>query len=89
VSSPVAKVAEIHEMKMDGGVMTMRAVDKLALPPRKTVDLSPSTYHVMLMGLSQPLKEGDSVPLTLVIEDKTGRHDVRVSAPVRALTATK
>ncbi len=90
VSSPVAKVVEIHEMKLDSGVMKMRAIDKLDLPAGKPVTLAPGGYHVMLMGVAQPLKEGDSVPLTLTIEDKSGkRQQVAVQARVRGLTAPK
>src|SRR5260221_6272320 len=48
VASPAAKVAEIHEMAKDGNVMRMRAVDKLALPAGKSVDLKPGGYHLML-----------------------------------------
>ncbi len=87
-SSPVAKVVEIHEMKLDAGVMTMRAVDALALPAGRQVVLWPGSVHVMLMGIAQPLKEGDRVPLTLVVEDKSGRRqEVPVSAAVKAITA--
>jgi len=87
-SSPVAKVVEIHEMKLDGGIMTMRAVETLALPAGQSVTLSPGGFHVMLMGIAQPLKEGDRVPLTLVVEEKSGRRqDVTVAAPVKAMTA--
>jgi copper(I)-binding protein len=90
VSSPAAKVAEVHEMKMDGGVMTMRAIERLDLPAGKPVALTPNGYHVMLMGLAKPLKQGEAVPLTLVVEDASGkRRDVRVSATVRGLTAPK
>jgi copper(I)-binding protein len=86
-ASPVAKVVEIHEMKMQGGVMNMRAIDALDLPAGKPVTLAPGGYHVMLMGLAKPLAEGERVPLTLTVEDKSGRHDIKVDAPVRALTA--
>ncbi len=87
-SSPAAKVVEVHEMKLEAGVMTMRAVDKLALPAGKPVALTPGGYHVMLMGLAKPLRDGDTVPITLVVEDGSGkRHDVQVTAPVRGLTA--
>jgi copper(I)-binding protein len=75
-------------MKMDGGMMTMRAVDKLPLPAGKTVELKAGGYHVMLMDLAKPLKEGDSVPLKLTFEDKGGKKVTQdVIAPVRALTA--
>ena len=60
----------------------------LALPAGKTVDLKPGGYHVMLMDLTQPLKEGDTMPVTLTFDDKTGRKITQeIKAPVRALTA--
>ena len=88
-TSPVAKIVEIHEMKTEGGVMKMRAVDKLALPAGKPVDLKPSGYHMMLVDLVQPLKVGDTVPLTLTIADKAGNQQtVEVKAVVKPLTAS-
>ena len=87
-ASPVAKVVEIHEMKMDAGVMKMAAVGKLPLPAGKPVELKPGGYHVMLMDLTQPLKEGETIPLTLSVADAAGRvTKVEVRAAVRALTA--
>lgn len=87
--SPVAGVVEIHEMKMEKDVMKMRALpDGLALPAGKTVELSPSGYHVMLMDLKQPLKEGATVPLTLVLEGgDRKRSELAVTATVRPLNA--
>ena len=83
-SSPVAGVVEIHEMAMDGNVMKMRAIPGLDLPPGKAVDLKPGGYHVMLMGLKQPLKDGETVPLTLVVEGKDGKQEkLDVKAAVR------
>lgn len=88
-SSPVAGVTEIHEMKMDGGVMKMRAVSRLDVEPGKPLGLVPGGYHVMLMDLRQPLKKGDVVPLTLQIEGKDKKIEaVEVKAEVRDLTAT-
>jgi copper(I)-binding protein len=74
---------------MDGNVMKMRAVaGGLDLPAGKTVELKPGGYHVMLMDLKQQLKEGDSVPVTLVFEGKDGRKEsVELKAPVKALNA--
>ena len=87
--SPAAGVTEVHEMKMDGDVMKMRAIPALDLPAGKTVELKPGGYHVMLMDLKQQVKEGDTVPLTLVIEGPDGkRESVEVKAPVRALNAS-
>jgi copper(I)-binding protein len=84
-SSPVAEMVEIHEMKMEDGVMKMRAVDALPLPAGQAVALKPGSYHVMLMGLKQPIKVGETVPLTLTIEgDDKQRSTVEVKAQVRA-----
>ncbi len=87
-SSPSAKFVEIHEMKKEGDVMKMRAIDRLALPAGKSVALTPGGYHMMLFDLIAPLKAGDVVPLTLTLEDATGRRStVVVNATVKALTA--
>ena len=87
-SSPVVGVVEIHEMKMEGDVMRMRAITDLALPAGKAVALKPGGYHVMLMDLKQQLKAGDTVPVTLVVEaaDKK-REIVEIKAAVRAVSA--
>ncbi|MFO1341049.1 MAG: copper chaperone PCu(A)C [Burkholderiaceae bacterium] len=87
VSTPVAGVAEIHEMKMDGGVMKMAPVaGGLVLPAGKPVELKPGGYHLMLMGLKQQLKGGDNVPLSLTVEGPDGKKEtLDLSVPVRAL----
>lgn len=86
VRSPVAGIVEIHEMAMVGDVMKMRAVDLLALPAGKTVELKPGGYHVMLMDLKGQVKDGDMVPLTLVVEGRDGkRQNLEVQAPARPL----
>ena len=88
VSSPVAGTVEVHEMSMDKGVMKMRAVARLDLPAGKAVTLKPGSYHIMLMDLKQPLKKGDSVPLTLKIEGKDKKlSTLEVKVEVRDLTA--
>ena len=71
-STPVAGVAEVHEMKMDGDVMKMRAVPVLELPAGKTVELKPGGYHVMLMDLKAALPKDSTVPLTLLFKDAKG-----------------
>lgn len=86
VSTPTAAVAEIHEMTMDGSTMKMRALPWLALPAGKAVALKPGGHHLMLMDLKAPLKAGDQVVLTLVIEGQDGRREtLEVKAPVKAL----
>jgi periplasmic copper chaperone A len=86
VASPVAKRGEIHEMKDDGGMMTMRAVDAVDLPAGKTVSLAPGGLHVMLFGLSEPLVAGRKVPLTLEFRgDSGGVFKQIVVIPVKAV----
>ncbi len=88
VASPVAGVVEIHEMKMQGDVMKMNPVSGLDLPAGKTVELKPGDYHVMLLDLKAQLKEGETVPLTLVVENRDGtKQTMEVTAPVRSLNA--
>lgn len=92
LSSPVAGVVEVHEMKMDGDVMKMRAVEGgLDLPAGKTVELKPGGYHVMLMDLKAALPKDSMVPLTLVFKDARGvEHKVDLKLPVAvALEATQ
>ena len=73
VSSPVAGVAEIHEMKMDKDVMRMNALPNgLDLPAGKAVELKPGGYHVMLMDLKAPLAKDSTVPVSLTFQDAKG-----------------
>ena len=83
-SSPVAGVTEVHEMKMDGDVMKMRAVPGgLPLPAGKTVELKPGGYHVMLMDLKAALPKDSTIPLTLVFKDAKGvQSKLELKVPV-------
>jgi len=73
VSSPVAGVAEVHEMKMDKDIMRMAALPNgLELPAGKAVELKPGGYHVMLMDLKAPLVKDTTVPVTLTFQDAKG-----------------
>ena len=86
--SPAAGIVEVHEMALEGGVMKMRAVDVLALPMGKAVELKPGGYHVMLMDLKSQVKDGDAVALTLTFETKDGkRQTLEVKAPARNMNA--
>ena len=87
VASPAAGVAEVHEMKMDGDVMRMRAVQGgLDLPAGKTVELKPGGYHVMLMDLKAALPKDSNVPLTLVFKDAKGvESKVELKVPVSTM----
>jgi copper(I)-binding protein len=82
-SSPVAGVAGVHEMKMEGDVMRMRPVPALALPAGKAVELKPNGYHVMLMDLKTTLKPNTHIPLTLRFRDAKGVESaLQLSVPV-------
>jgi len=80
-SSSAAGVVEVHEMKMDGGVMKMRPVPALDLPAGQTVELKPGGYHVMLMDLKNTLPKDSTVPLTLLFKDARG-NDSRLELKV-------
>lgn len=84
--SGAAGAVEIHEMVMDKDVMRMRPVAGLDLPAGKAVELKPGGYHLMLLNLKQQLKDGENVPLTLIIEAAGGaRESVAINVPVRPL----
>ena len=84
VASPVAGVAEVHEMKMDGDVMRMRALPQgLPLPAGQPVALTPGGYHVMLMDLKATLPKDSTIPLTLTFKDAKGVESrVELKLPV-------
>jgi len=78
VATPVAKKAELHTMTMKGMVMEMRPVEGVDIPPGRPVTLKPGGAHIMLLGLNQPLREGQSFPMTLNFE-KAGPQPVTVT----------
>jgi copper(I)-binding protein len=87
VSTPVAGRAELHEMAMENNTMRMRQVDAIDLPAGKAVNLASGGYHVMFFDLKRQLKEGESVPVTLVVQDGASRRSsVTVEAQVKPLT---
>jgi copper(I)-binding protein len=86
VRSPVAAVAEIHVMKVNGEVMTMRAVSSVPLPAGTVTELQPGGIHIMLLQLKAPIQVGQAVPLTLILENaKHERQEMTVEATVRPL----
>ena len=86
--SPVAKIVQIHQSKMDNDVMSMQPVAFVPLPAGKTVAIEPEGYHVMLIDLVGQVKEGDEVPLTLVVENAKGvKESIEVKARARALNS--
>ena len=85
VTGDVSSRIEVHEMSMNNGVMRMRPVDGgVTIDPGKTVKLAPNGYHLMIMDLKGPLKQGDKLPLTLQFE-KAGK--VAVTLDVQGVGA--
>ena len=73
--SPVAGKVELHKTVNDNGVMKMLPVDAVTVKPGAKVTFRPGGYHVMLIELKQPLKQGDSFPLALTFV-KGGKIEV-------------
>jgi copper(I)-binding protein len=84
-SAEIADRVQIHEMAVKDGVMTMRPLEKgVTIEPGKTVKLAPGGYHLMLFDLKSPLKQGESLPITLEFE-KAGK--VKLSLEVQGVGA--
>ena len=84
VKSVASETAEVHQMKMEKGMMRMRAVPFLELPAGKRVKLAPGGYHIMLFDLKQSLVTGQKLKLELTVEDSSKRqHQVVIEALVR------
>ena len=89
-SSPAATTVEVHETVVmgspapgasgDGGMMGMQPVERLEIPAGGSVQLKPGSYHIMLIGLKQDLKAGDTIEITLTFE-KAG--ELPLSVPVK------
>jgi copper(I)-binding protein len=90
ISSPVAGVVEVHEMKLEGDIMKMRAVEGgVDLPAGKAVELKPGGYHVMLMDLKMPLKKDTTIPMTLTFKDAKGvQSTMAIKVPVTTTPPT-
>ena len=88
-ASPACTSVQLHTMTNENGMMRMREVKAIELPAGKRVNLRGSGYHLMLIGLKAPLKEGETVPLTLsIMVEKQGVVKVETTAEVKSLTAT-
>lgn len=81
-SSPVAGKVEVHRHRHHGGMMQMREVDSLLLPAGKAVSFEPGGYHLMLLGVQQPLEEGVDYSLRLLF---SGCSEQLVQAKVRSV----
>ena len=79
-ASDAAARVELHEMKMDGAMMRMSPVKQIDVPAKGTVELKPGGLHVMLFDLTKRPAAGDSVVVTLTLDDGS---KVPVTATVR------
>ncbi|WP_319823509.1 copper chaperone PCu(A)C [Thalassovita sp.] len=79
-TSPACTRPELHTHIHDNGVMRMRQVDAIDIPAGGKVALQPGGLHLMMIGLTAPLSEGDTVPLTLIFEQA---GEVQISLPVK------
>jgi copper(I)-binding protein len=80
VESEIAEKLEIHEMVQQGEMMRMRKVDSIVIGPGEEMALEPGGLHIMLIGLTREIKEGDTVELNLIFESGA---TLTVSAPVK------
>lgn len=88
-SSPMAGAVEMHQMAMEGQTMKMRAVTAIDLPAGAKVNLAQAGYHLMFIDLKQQLKDGDTVPVTLTVEDAAKKRDsVTIQVPVKPIGYT-
>jgi copper(I)-binding protein len=89
-SSKACASVELHTMVTEGGMMKMRQVEFIDLPAGQAVDLGAQGYHLMLIGLKEPLKEGKQVEVTLQLRQADGKmKKVKLNAKVRGMTDSK
>lgn len=91
VTSDVSKMTQIHEMKVEDGVMKMGEIrGGLEIAPGAIVDLKPGGLHVMFIGIKAPFKQGESVKAVLTF-DKAGTIEVefKIDAAKKGADADK
>lgn len=89
IKSGIAAKAEVHEMGVKDGIMTMRPVEGgLEIPAGETVEFKPGAYHVMFMNLKNPPKQGEKFAATLTFE-KAGSVDVEFAVEAMGADGTK
>jgi copper(I)-binding protein len=83
--NPVSRVTELHTHTNDGGVMKMRPVPAIEVKAKGEAVLKPGGLHVMMIDLKAPMKEGDSVQITLTFDDGSSKQvDAKVVKPSAA-----
>jgi hypothetical protein len=79
-ATDAAETVELHTVIMEDNVMRMRPVPQIEVPANDEASLQPGGYHVMLLGITRDLQEGDMVDLTLTFENA---GDINITAPVQ------
>ena len=69
LESPIALKSELHTTEMYDGMMSMRRVDNLQINPGEAVELKPGGYHIMLMGLTQPIAANSEIPIIITFSN--------------------
>jgi len=82
-ASPRATRTELHEMAMDGNMMTMRPVTSIEVPANGSVKLEPGGFHIMFLDIPKPFAANETIPVSLTFE-KAGQIDVELMVGVRA-----
>jgi len=85
-ASPVAATVELHTHTNNNGVMEMRQVPQIDVPAKGRTELKPGGLHVMLIGLQQELKVGETAAITLTFEDGS---TTTVNAPIQEVMPAK
>ncbi len=81
-----ATTSELHSMVMEGEMMKMRQVDAIELPAGKAVDLGEAGYHLMLVGLKNPLVAGKKTHCEMIVRGADGKDTkVQLSAKVKPM----
>lgn len=81
--SDIAERVELHNHIHEDGMMKMREVESISVSGNSTTKLQPGSYHVMFLGLKQPLNEGETVKIKLYFDNG---DEVSISAPVKKIT---
>ncbi|MES2772055.1 MAG: copper chaperone PCu(A)C [Pseudomonadota bacterium] len=82
-SSPSAMQVELHQHVQEQNVMRMRPVSEIAIKAKTETELSPGGYHLMLIGLKEPLNEAGTLPLSLHFSCNAETQDLHLKAKIR------
>ena len=82
-ASPVADTVELHTHTNNNGVMEMRQVPQIDVPAKGRTELKPGGLHIMLLGLKQAMKAGETAEITITFEDGSS---TTVKAPIQDVT---